>query len=58
MSKSKIDGRPRCYHCGKVLNEDWLRSQGARLMGRKGGSNKARSPETARKAALVRWGKK
>jgi hypothetical protein len=45
----------RCYHCGKVLEDAWLKRQGAALMGKASGERKARSPELARKAALARW---
>jgi hypothetical protein len=45
----------RCYHCGKVLDDAWLKRQGAALMGKTRGEAKARSPEVARKAALARW---
>jgi hypothetical protein len=47
----------RCYHCGKILNDQWLRQIGARLMGKKGGVTKRRSTSGS-KAANVRWGKK
>jgi hypothetical protein len=45
----------RCPHCRHALDEDWLRKQGARLMGRKGGKRKARNSDQARKAANERW---
>jgi hypothetical protein len=45
----------RCYHCGKVLDDAWLKREGAALMGKASGERKARSPELARKAALARW---
>jgi hypothetical protein len=45
----------RCYHCGKVLEDDWLKRQGAALMGKTSGEKKARSSEQARQAALKRW---
>jgi hypothetical protein len=45
----------RCYHCGKILEDAWLKRQGAALMGKASGESKARSPEMARKAALARW---
>jgi hypothetical protein len=45
----------RCYHCGKILEDAWLKRQGAALMGKTSGQAKARSPELARKAALARW---
>lgn len=47
----------RCYHCGKVLSDDWIRKQGASLLGRKGGLVKARTSEQAREASRVRWNK-
>jgi hypothetical protein len=45
----------KCYHCGKVLNDAWLKRVGAALMGKTKGIAKARSSELARKAALKRW---
>jgi hypothetical protein len=45
----------KCYHCGKILDDAWLKRQGAALMGKASGEAKARSPEMARKAALARW---
>jgi hypothetical protein len=38
-----------------VLDDAWLKRQGAALMGKTRGEAKARSPELARKAALARW---
>jgi hypothetical protein len=43
----------RCPSCGKVLPDEWIRSEGAALLGRKGGQNKART--NAREAARARW---
>lgn len=45
----------KCYHCGKILSDDWIRKEGASLMGKKGGANKARSREQAQAAANARW---
>jgi hypothetical protein len=45
----------RCYHCGKILDDAWVKREGAALMGKASGEAKARSPELARKAALARW---
>lgn len=45
----------RCYHCGEILSDEWVRKQGASLMGKKGGQAKARSSEQARAANKVRW---
>ena len=46
----------RCPHCQCALEEEWLKTQGASLMGRsKGGTAKARSSEQAREAANKRW---
>jgi hypothetical protein len=48
----------RCPHCNKILNDDWLRQVGARLMGRRGGVTKRRVT-SGRVAAEARWkGKK
>lgn len=47
----------KCYHCGKVLSDDWIRKQGASLLGKKGGTNKARSREQAQAASRARWEK-
>jgi hypothetical protein len=45
----------QCYHCNKVLNDQWVKKQGASLMGKKGiGKSKAR-PETASMAGRKRW---
>lgn len=48
----------RCPHCRRALDEEWLRKQGAALMGKKGGKTKARNSELARKAANERWARK
>lgn len=48
----------RCYHCGKILKDEWIMQEGARLMGKKTtGEAKARTPEQARAAARARWNK-
>jgi hypothetical protein len=46
----------RCYHCGQVLDDEWLRKQGASLMGKKGGKNK--TPDVKAKLVQARWGSK
>jgi hypothetical protein len=46
----------RCPHCNKILKDNWVISQGAALMGKKG--TKGRTPAQARKAARARWAKK
>jgi hypothetical protein len=43
----------RCPACGNILPDEWLRSEGAALLGRKGGQNKARTG--AKEAARARW---
>ena len=43
----------RCYHCGKILSDDWMKKQGASLMGKTGGEAKARA--NSREAARARW---
>jgi len=45
----------KCYHCGEVLSDSWIMSQGASIMGRAGGQKKKR--KNARKAAQARWAK-
>lgn len=45
----------KCYHCGKVLEDAWLRKAGASMLGRASGEAKRRSPTKARKAARKRW---
>jgi hypothetical protein len=45
-----------CYHCGEILSDDWVKRQGAALMGMAGGKRKARSTEVAHAAASKRWG--
>jgi hypothetical protein len=45
----------KCYHCGKVLADTWIITQGASIMGRTGGKTKQR--KNARQAALARWQK-
>jgi hypothetical protein len=47
----------RCPHCDKVLSDDWIRENGASLLGRAGGRAKARNAEQARAAAQARWTK-
>ena len=46
----------RCPHCNEILSDDWVKRQGASLMGKKGGAVKARDYEQASNAARVRWG--
>jgi hypothetical protein len=46
----------RCYHCGQVLDDEWMRKQGASLMGKKGGKNK--TPDVKAKLVQARWGSK
>ena len=43
----------KCYHCGAILSDDWIKHEGASLMGKEGGKNKSR--HSAREAALARW---
>jgi hypothetical protein len=49
------DHMARCYHCGAILSDDWIRKQGASLMGKKGGETKARTREQAKAAGKARW---
>jgi hypothetical protein len=45
----------RCPFCDEILSDDWVRKQGASLMGKKSGENKARTSEIAAAAATQRW---
>jgi hypothetical protein len=49
---------PRCYHCGEILSDEWLKKIGASLMGKKGGKAKSRGKGGARKAANALWAKR
>jgi hypothetical protein len=44
-----------CPHCGEALSDDWIKRQGASLMGKSGGKSKARATERMQAAALKRW---
>jgi hypothetical protein len=48
----------RCYHCGKILSDEWIKREGARMMGKTSGESKARNREAASKAAKSRWAKR
>ena len=48
----------RCPYCDKILPDNWLKAQGAALMGKASGQAKARSSETARIAAEIGWKKR
>lgn len=48
----------RCPKCQAILPDEWVKSQGAALMGRSKGKAKARRSEIARAAAERRWSKK
>jgi hypothetical protein len=46
----------RCPHCHKILSDEWLKREGASLMGKtRTGAAKARSHKVASGAALLRW---
>jgi hypothetical protein len=45
----------KCPHCGKILSDNWVKHEGASLLGKSGKKRKARSTEVARDAALKRW---
>jgi len=48
----------RCPFCGKILPDDWLKAEGASLMGKSGGPAKARSSASASAAAQIGWQKR
>jgi hypothetical protein len=48
----------RCPFCDTILPDDWVKQQGAALMGKMGGPTKARSSESARAAARIGWKKR
>jgi len=45
----------RCPYCDHVLSDNWIRKNGASLLGKSGGKAKARN--NASDAARVRWKK-
>jgi hypothetical protein len=47
----------RCPWCQKILNDDWLKREGASLMG-KAAKGKAKRRRNALEAAQKRWEKK
>ena len=48
---------PRCYHCGEILSDEWIKKQGASLMGKTGGLTKSRGSKGGKKAADAKWAK-
>jgi hypothetical protein len=46
---------PKCPHCGKILSDDWVKREGAALMGKASGRSKARSRAQAKAASRARW---
>jgi len=46
----------RCPYCDKILPDDWVKHNGAALMGKARGKRKARISQKASRAALTRWG--
>jgi hypothetical protein len=59
--KSKADHRldtPVCTHCGQPLDPELIKRLAGHFVGSIKGKRKARTPEQARKAALVRWAKR
>lgn len=49
----------RCLHCGKILPDDWLISEAASMMGKRGsGAKKARPSNEASAAARASWRKR
>lgn len=47
----------KCPFCSKLLADEWLKREGASLMG-KAAKGKAKKRKTAAKAARLRWQKK
>jgi hypothetical protein len=45
----------RCPFCSKILSDQWLKRQGAAMMGKARGKAKARAKENAVRAARERW---
>jgi hypothetical protein len=45
----------RCPFCNEILDDAWVKSQGASLMGKEGGKVKKRA--NAREASQIRWAK-
>ncbi len=48
----------RCPFCNKILPDEWVKGQGAALMGKSGGPAKARRSEVASAAAQIGWTKR
>jgi hypothetical protein len=46
---------PRCPFCKKILSDDWIKHEGAALMGKASGQSKARSRAQAKAASRIRW---
>jgi hypothetical protein len=46
---------PICPFCKKILPDDWVKRQGAALMGKASGQSKARSRAQAKAASRKRW---
>ena len=47
----------KCPFCNKTLNDEWVKKEGASLMG-KAAKGKAKRRKTAGEAARLRWQKK
>jgi hypothetical protein len=45
----------RCPFCNHILEDKWLKKQGASLMGKASGEAKARTRDQASAASRVRW---
>ena len=45
----------KCPFCKKILPDDWVKREGAALMGRASGRSKARSRAQAKAASRERW---
>lgn len=54
--KEQGEKMARCPFCNAILDDEWIKHQGASLMGKEGGKAKIRS--NAREASLTRWNKK
>jgi hypothetical protein len=46
---------PKCPFCKKILSDDWVKREGAALMGKASGQSKARSRAQAKAASRERW---
>jgi hypothetical protein len=45
----------QCPFCKKILSDEWVKHEGAALMGKASGQSKARSRAQAKAASRARW---